>query len=108
MINLENFTLTFLALEELKEMGYKEVWIGRCECPHWDWMGIGDIVASPKNRDRSNWPSMWSADEKTFGRKGSGNGLKNADQMQRSQLNLIQGYYKLVENKWETDIFKGK
>ena len=51
---------------------------------------------------------MWSVDEKIFGKKNSGNGLKNADQMQRSHLNLIQGYYILVESKWETDIFKGK
>ena len=107
MINLENFTLTFLALEQLKKMGYKEVWIGKCKCPHWR-MGIGDIVASPKSRDRVSWPSMWSVDEKIFGKKNSGNGLKNADQMQRSHLNLIQGYYILVESKWETDIFKGK
>jgi hypothetical protein len=108
MIDLSNFTLTVLALEELKQLGYKEVWIGKCNCPHWKYMGIGHIVAHPKIYDRCGWPAIWSVSEKLFGKKSCGNGLKDADQMQRSQLNLIQGYYKIVDNNWETNVFKGK
>ena len=104
MINLENFTLTVMALDALKLLGYKEVWIGKCECPHWDWPMTGDIVASPKIRNP--FPAMWNVSERIFGKMGCGNGLKEADQMQRSFNNLISGYYKLVGENWETSIFE--
>lgn len=106
MINLENITFTMLALEEIKDMGYKEIWIGKCDCPHWEHMD-SSVVASPKIRDRTGWPAIWRVSEKLFGRKGCGNGLKNADQVQISNiLYLISGYYKLVENEWKSEIFK--
>lgn len=104
-INLENFTLTVLALNELQSLGYKEVWIGPTDCSHWDWCVKGNIVASPKNKIGS-FPSIWSVSEKLFGQKSAGNGLKNADQMQRINSELISGYYKLVNNKWESNIFE--
>jgi hypothetical protein len=107
MIDISNFTLTVLALEELKQLGYKEVWIGRCDCPHWKHMGIGDIVASPKIADRCGWPAIWRVSEKLFGKSGCGNGLKDADQTQRS-CNFINGYYKLIDDNWETEVFKSK
>lgn len=108
MINVKNFTLTVLALEELREIGYTEVWIGKCHCPHWPHMFLGSMVASPKIKDKSGWPLLWSVSEKLFGKKSCGNGLKKADQVQRNNLNLISGYYKLVDSKWETEIFKEK
>jgi len=102
-VNFENFTLTILALEKLKELGYTEVWIGDVSCPHIDYTIKSFIVASPKNRI-FNTPSLWSVDEKLFGKMSCGNGLRNADQVQRSH-NLICGHYKLEDQKWVTDIF---
>jgi hypothetical protein len=88
--------LTILALEELKALGYEEVWIGRTPNPHWPDHGGGDcIIAAPKKRI-AGWPSLWTVSEKTFGEQGCGNGLKNADQCQRQKVReMIPGHYKL-------------
>lgn len=102
----EKFTLTILALEKLKELGYREVWIGGISCPHLDYTNKSFIVAAPKNRVW-NSPSLWVVDEKLFGRMSCGNGLRNADQVQRNH-NLMEGYYFLENNQWNTDIFNEK
>jgi hypothetical protein len=34
--------------------------------------------------------------------------LREADQMQRSGTKIISGHYKLVDDKWESNIFKNE
>lgn len=95
-----DFILTIMALEEIKNLGYNEVWIGKVENPHCDYTCDNFIIASPKQR-KYNWPALWSCSEKVFGEMGCGNGFRLADQMQRSNVRSLQkGYYKLVEDQW--------
>jgi hypothetical protein len=95
----KNFILTILALDELKEFGYQEVWIGNVENPHWPRHGNnGFIIASPKVR-KNNSPAVWLLDENRFGKQSCGNGLKKADQSQREHK-LVSGHYKLADGNW--------
>lgn len=95
----KEFILTLLALDELKNMGYLEVWIGNVPNPHWPRHGIDNfIIASPKNRI-NNSPAVWSLDENHFGKQSAGNGLSQADQSQRDHK-LISGHYRLVDDNW--------
>lgn len=103
-MEFDKFVLTVLALEELKEKGYSEVWIGKVDCPFWDWKSDSVIIAHPKSRQNSWQPSLWSVSEKLFGKMSCGNGLKNADQGQFNHK-LMEGHYKLENNSWQTNIF---
>ncbi len=95
----EDFILTVLALDELKELGYSEVWIGAVPNPHWDHRGGSFVIASPK-RKRGGWPAVWSA--KKFGKQSCGNGLSKADQAQMELTRrMISGYYRLTEGSWD-------
>jgi hypothetical protein len=89
--------LTMLALNELRDLGYEEVWIGRTSNPHWPDHGCDNfIIAAPKRRIQG-WPALWKASDKTFGKQGCGNGLRKADQCQRERArDMIPGYYKLA------------
>lgn len=92
---------TILALEELKELGYDEVWIGGVPNPHWPRHGCGNFVIAGPKKERYGWPALWSVSEKNFGKQWCGNGLEKADQVQRSNR-LMPGHYKLTENGWRT------
>lgn len=98
----QEFVLTVMALGELEELGYKEAWIGNVENPHWpDHLNSHFLIATPK-RKKNGWPAVWSVSEKLFGRQGCGNGLREADQCQRSGVGRIKpGHYKLVNDTWE-------
>lgn len=92
------FIRTKLALLELGEMGYTEVWLGNVPNPHWE-HGMGDgVVAAPKSRPV--WrPFLWEA--RNFGMMGCGNGLKIADQAQFSLVReMAPGHYVLRDGDW--------
>jgi len=95
------FIRTKLALEELAGLGYTEVWLGNVPNPHWE-HGMGDgIVAVPKSNSEGWWPAVWRASELIFGPMGCGNGLKGADQAQRSFVReMIPGHYLLKDGCW--------
>lgn len=96
----KNFILTKLALLELGEMGYREVWLGNVPNPHWEHGMSNGIVASPKMRPQG-FPSLWGVRERNFGREGCGNGLMGADQTQRELVReMIPGHYRLVDGVW--------
>lgn len=96
----ESFIRTKLALEELRELGYTEVWIGRVPNPHWE-HGMGNgIVAAPKLRSGTLIP-LWEVSERTFGQRCCGNGLKEADQMQfGAAYSMMPGHYVLRDGCW--------
>lgn len=99
----ESFIRTKLALEELRNLGYEEVWIGRVFNPHWDHGMANGIVAAPK-REKWLWPALWSVSEGNFGPRSCGNGLKNADQMQFAlAYRMIPGHYVLVDGCWNPE-----
>lgn len=95
------FVLTVLALDDLKELGYKEAWIGDVPNPHWKSHGHkGCIIASPK-RKKDGWPAIWS-EGKHLGRHGCANGLANADQAFKENARLMEpGHYKFNDGRWE-------
>jgi hypothetical protein len=95
--------LTILALEELKELGYKEAWIGRTANPHWPDHGCDNsVIAAPKKRIHGT-PALWTASKDTFGEMGCGNGLRNADQCQRENArNMISGHYWIENGRWNS------
>lgn len=96
----EDFIRTKFALEELGEMGYTEVWLGRVPNPHWDHGMSTGIVAAPK-RNIGWWPAVWEVSERNFGQKSAGNGLKGADNTFRALVErMIPGYYVLVDGSW--------
>lgn len=96
------FILTILALDELKELGYKEVWIGGVESPHWPRHGCDNFVIAAPKVSRHGWPAIWSASEQNFGKQSCGNGLRNADQTQtQKSRRMLPGYYKLSRGKWQ-------
>ena len=96
----QKFILTTLGLQELEELGYREVWIGRVDNPHWSDPPSNGIIASPKRR-REGWPAIWSA-EKYFGKTSCGNGLFEADQCQKSEVrNMMAGHYVLEGGAWK-------
>lgn len=95
-----SFILTKLALEELREMGYTEVWLGSVPNPHWEHGCSHGIVAAPK-RKIGWWPAVWQVSERTFGQKGSGNGMREADNTFRSRVTeMMPGHYVLVDGSW--------
>lgn len=94
-----DFILTVMALDEIKSLGYQEVWIGSVGNPHWDHNIDNFIIASPKKR-KCGWPALWACSEKIFGKMSCGNGLSKADQMQRDGRRLQKGHYKLIEEQW--------
>lgn len=98
----DDFILTKLLLEELRRMGYTEVWLGNVPNPHWTHGCDHGIVAAPKRRDFCGWPSLWSVSG-IFGENSCGNGLKNADQTFRSAVRgMIPGHYVLDEaEEWD-------
>jgi hypothetical protein len=96
-----DWIITLMILDDLGSMGYKEVWIGCSDNPHWpgSW-GITMVVASPK-RKKFGWPALWTLNEK-YGGHGSGNGLKNADNLFVSwAVNPLSGHYVRSEGSWE-------
>lgn len=96
-----DFIFTKLALEELRKMGYTEVWLGNVSNPHWKHGMSNGIVAAPRLRDRTGWPRLWSASEENFGQKSAGNGLTAADNMFRSKIrDMIPGHYVLIGEEW--------
>lgn len=96
----KKFILTKLALLELGEMGYMEVWLGNVPNPHFEHGMNNGIVASPKVRPRG-FPALWDVSERNFGREGCGNGLKGADQTQRELVReMIPGHYLLKNGEW--------
>ena len=93
------FIRTKLALFELGEMGYTEVWLGNVLNPHEPWLRqLNGVVAAPKSRPV--WrPLLWDA--KNFGRLSCGNGLKIADQAQFSLVgDMTPGHYVLRDGDW--------
>jgi hypothetical protein len=96
-----DFIWTKLALEELAGLGYTEVWLGNVPNPHWE-HGMGNgIVAAPKSNSEGWWPAVWGVSERIFGPMGCGNGLKEADQVQRSFVReMIPGHYVLKDGCW--------
>jgi hypothetical protein len=98
-----DFILTKLLLEELRKMGYTEVWLGDVPNPHWMHGCSHGVVSSPKRMDFCGWPSLWSVSQ-IFGQNSCGNGLANADQTFRSGVRgMISGYYALNEaGEWES------
>ena len=98
----KEFILTILALDELKGLGYKEVWIGQAENPHSPFRSYSSIIAAPKVEDRCGWPALWRVSEQNFGKLHCGNGLKDADQAQISNVNrLMPGHYEILGEKWQ-------
>lgn len=98
-----DFILTKMALEELRKMGYREVWLGNVDNPHWNHGCSHGIVASPRRRE-SGWPALWQASEQTFGRQGAGNGLGKADNTFRTNVSqMISGHYVLIDGQWNPD-----
>jgi hypothetical protein len=95
----DKFILTVLGLDELAELGYKEVWIGDVPNPHWAHNNSGFIIASPPMR-KNGWPAVWNVSEKVFGKQSCGNGLRKADQSQRRHQ-LMKGHYKMEMGRWE-------
>lgn len=95
----KDFLLTVLGLDELRELGYNEVWIGNVPNPHWQHGCNNFVIASPK-RKIGGWPAVWSA--KKFGKQSCGNGLSKADQAQMELARrMISGYYRLTEGSWD-------
>lgn len=95
-----DFIYTKLALEELRKMGYTEVWLGNVPNPHWEHGCSHGIVAFPK-RKIGWWPAVWEVSEETFGQKSAGNGLKEADNTFRSRVSqMISGHYLLIDGEW--------
>ena len=96
----DSFVLTKLALMELQEMGYSEVWIGRVPNPHWDSQPADSVIAAPRCRIWND-PAIWRGSEKIFGRMGCGNGLREADQCQRENVRRMRpGHYRLTDGGW--------
>lgn len=96
------FILTKLALEELRRMGYTEVWLGNVPNPHWEHGCSTGIVASPKRKIGSS-PAVWEVSEEIFGQKSAGNGLKRADNTFRSKVaQMIPGHYVLIDGGWDS------
>lgn len=97
----KEFILTVLALNELGKMGYNEVWIGNVKNPHWpNHLMDNFIIASPPQRI-GGCPAVWSLSEEIFGKKSCANGLRESDQIQRSEVrNMKPGHYKFSD-KWE-------
>lgn len=95
------FILTVLALNELQKMGYNEAWIGNVDNPHWKNHGCDNFLIGSPPKKMGGWPALWTLSENIFGKQSCGNGLKNADQTQRSQVrNMIFGHYKFSD-KWD-------
>lgn len=95
------FVLTALGLEELKQMGYEEVWIGDVTNPHWPRHGCDNFVIAAPKRKHEGWPALWAA-KKYFGKTDCGNGLLKADQSQKSMARkMTPGHYKLKSDHWE-------
>lgn len=95
----EDFILTVLGLDELRELGYNEVWIGAVPNPHWQHDFDNFVIASPKIR-RGGWPAVWSANK--FGKQNCGNGLSGADQSQNELTRrMTPGHYRLTDGSWE-------
>ena len=103
------FILTKLALEEIRKLGYTEVWLGAVPNPHWEHGLSTGIIAAPKQVDFSGWPNIWRVSEELFGQNSSGNGLRHADNAFRSVVGrMIPGHYVLVEGSWNpTGSFRG-
>lgn len=98
-----DFIYTKMALEELRRMGYTEIWLGDVPNPHWDHGMNTGIVATPK-RNIGWWPAVWEASEETFGQKSAGNGLKEADNTFRSKVaQMMHGHYVLIDGEWNPD-----
>lgn len=96
----ESFIRTKLALEQLRELGYTEVWIGRVPNPHWDHGMSNGVVAAPRLRVW-NQPALWTVCERNFGPKSCGNGLREADQMQFGLVDrMLRGHYVLKDGCW--------
>lgn len=95
------FVFTVLALGELKELGYREVWIGNVPNPHWKNHGHqGCIIASPK-RKKDGWPAIWSVG-RYLGKHACANGFSKADQAFKENARLMEpGHYKLNCGRWE-------
>lgn len=94
------FIRTKLALLELGELGYTEVWLGNVPNPHWE-HGMGDGIVAHPSMDSGWRPLLWDASDRNFGRLGCGNGLGDADQCQRSLVReMIPGHYRLVDGEW--------
>lgn len=95
------FVLTMLGLDELKEMGYREAWIGAVESPHLRHTGPNFVVAGPKRRRDNSWPAIWSVSERIFGSGGCCNGLTEADRVSRTGVaKMVAGHYKLIGGAW--------
>ena len=96
----ESFIRTKLALLELGELGYREVWLGNVPNPHWDARLDNFVIAAPKC-NMGGWPSLWAASDRNFGRMGCGNGLPEADQCQRELVRrMIPGHYFMEDGRW--------
>jgi len=95
----DRFILTMLGLQELEGFGYREVWIGRVDNPHWSGLPDDGIIASPRI-SRGGWPAIWSAEY--FGKISCGNGMSKADQCQKSEVrNMAPGHYVLEDGVWK-------
>jgi hypothetical protein len=96
----ESFIRTKLALEELKDLGYTEVWLGNVPNPHWEHCMSNGIIAAPRHRICGD-PAVWRASERNFGELGCGNGLLDADQCQRELVRkMMPGHYVLEDGRW--------
>ncbi len=97
----DEMILVKLALDELQELGYTEVWIGSVDNPHWIRHGNGQFVIASPRRRKDGWPALWKADDDVFGQLMCGNGLKNADHCQRVNVRKMRpGHYKLIQGSW--------
>jgi hypothetical protein len=97
----DDMILAKLALDELQELGYTEVWIGPVDNPHWPDHFNGQFVIAAPRRRRDGWPALWSASEEVFGKMACGNGLKNADHCQRANVRRMKpGHYRLAQGTW--------
>lgn len=97
-----SFILTKLALEELKSLGYTEIWLGRVSNPHWKHGMSNMVLASPALRTSGIWPRLWGVSNRNFGEIGCGNSFIGADAAQFELVRkMMAGHYRLVEGCWE-------
>jgi hypothetical protein len=97
----DDMILTKLALDELQELGYTEVWLGPVCNPHWPNHFNGQSVIAAPSRRKDGWPALWSTSENVFGKMVCGNGLKAADHCQRGNVRKMKpGHYRLEQETW--------
>jgi hypothetical protein len=98
----KDFVLTILLLDELKEMGYEEVWLGNIPNPYCDFFASSNCILASPPRRLGSWPSVWYLSDR-WGEPSCGNGLKEADNTFRSGVRLtMPGHYKIKGETWQS------